>query len=85
MATYTVKTFNQSKILQEESKNKFRWFVSLPFTVKELLNENGQSYSDSILLLEEDFNLANAKVQVISKIQGELVRLAEHKEWQITV
>ena len=77
--TYTVKTFNQSKVLQEESKNKFIWFVSLPFTVAEL------NYSDSILLPEVDFNLVNAKAQVVAKIQAELAKLAEHKEWSIDV
>ena len=79
MATYTVKTFNQSKVLQETTEKDFRWFVSLPFTVAEL------GLSGSILLKEEDFNLANAKAQVVAKIQEELVRLAEHKEWQITI
>ena len=76
---YTVKTFNQSKVLQEESKNKFVWFVSLPFTVAEL------GLSSSILLPEADFNLVNAKAQVVAKIQEELARLAEHKEWQVTI
>ena len=79
MAIYSVKTFNQSKVLQEESKNKFVWFVSLPFTVAEL------GLSGSILLPEADFNLINAKAQVVAKIQAELVRLAEHKEWSIDV
>ena len=79
MATYIVKTFNQSKVLQEESENKFVWFVSLPFTVAEL------GLSGNILLKEADFNLINAKALVVAKIQAELVRLAEHKEWQVTI
>ena len=39
----------------------------------------------NILLKEEDFNLINAKALVVKKIQEEIVRLAEHKEWQVTI
>jgi len=77
--TYTVKTFNQSKILQGDNEKDFRWFVSLPFTVAEL------GLSGNILLKEEDFNLINAKALVVKKIQEEIVRLAEHKEWRVTI
>ena len=92
---YTVKTFNQNKIIKkvnnagEIDENKYctneKWFVSLPFKVLNLIDENEQPYSDSILLTVEDFNLVNAKAEVTKKIQAELVRLAEHKEWEIDV
>ena len=79
MTTYTIKTFNKSKFSKKINETDERWFVSLPFTVLEL------NYSDTILLRQEDFNLQNAKGQVVEKIKAERVRLAEHKEWQIEV
>jgi len=95
MAIYTVKTFNQNKvsikvnnageIVKDEYCTNEKWFVSLPFKVTNLINENGQTYSDSILLPVENFNLTNAKAEVVKKIKVELVRLAEHKEWEIDV
>lgn len=92
---YTVKTFNQKKIsikvndAGEIVKNNYctneRWFISLPFIVTNLIDEDGHLYSDNILLPEEDFNLQNSKKQITTKIKAELVRLAEHKEWQVTI
>ena len=89
MATYTVKTFNQSIIGMKVDENgelengayciRRIPYVSLPFTVMEL------GLSGNILLKKEDFNFQNAEAQVKEKIEAELVRLAEHKEYQVTV
>lgn len=79
MAIYTVKTFNKKAVSKKINETDERQFVSLPYTVAEL------ELSGTILLRKEDFNLANAKAEVVKKIQAELVRLDEHKEWEVEV
>ena len=76
---YNIKTLNKTIINKKINDTDRVAHIVIPFIVESL------GLSGSVVILQSEFTIPKAKAIIKQKIKAELKRLAEHKEFTLTI